>query len=210
MNNHDDDKLGDWMKLGIYFVLMGLFVLLLAGCTTVPLTPTPTTTTGWNYDNLIRQNLTPAMKSAVPGALCPNGANAEDFWPALFQATAHEESNYNLRLVYTEPVTKDNTGAPQKSQGLMQISLDDQHRGTHCKPINASTILEAEPNLLCAVDIMDELIKRDEKGSLQADLGMYWSTIAKGKILASLKALLPACFSAQNDKLEMMDAGEEK
>lgn len=207
-------------------ILVGLWaVFALTSCTPMPVQPegapaaqpavqqptAPSTAChsgAWcaHYDDLVSANLTPAMKSVPFGDLCPNGTNPLKFWPALFQATAEKESSFKWNEKYTESFP-DAHGVKQVSQGLFQLSLDDAKRGVaSCAGLSAVTILQPEPNILCSVGIMDQLIRANTKTGLRANLGRYWSTIRDAKVDARMKALVPDCFYIKKAVIEeMMD-----
>lgn len=190
---HDDDW-DDYVKMAIWIIAGTMLFIWVSGCTTAPVKEAAQPSSG--YDALVVNALTPALRAAPLGDLCPNGMDAEAFWPALVRATVDVESGGDPRQQYTEKFP-DNQGKLQVSQGLMQLSLDDSSRGPHCRAINAVTILEAEPNLLCSIDIMDQLVRANTKGTLRANLGRYWSTIRDGKVDAELVQLLPRCFEGE-------------
>lgn len=144
----------------------------------------------WCYDEVVRGGLTPALRAAQPGVLCPKGS--ANFWPALVKATAYRESSWKVRTDYTERFP-DSSGVRQVSRGLMQLSYDDEGRGPHCKNLRVS-IYDPKTNLLCAVEIMDQLVRQNKKPSLRENLGRYWSTIRDAKVDGLLKTYVPECF----------------
>lgn len=194
----------EFVKICVWLIALWAVVFFTAGCASLP--PPPQATGGsapagsWAYDSMVLWS--PAMGLADKGDLCPFGAPNEVFWPALFKATAHEESGWKPTKIYTENFP-DSAGHYQVSRGLMQLSYDDEGRGPRCVNLKAN-ILDPKTNLGCSSDIMNQLVKANTEGSLRANLGRYWSTIQDGKINSLLKEYLPDCF-AQQRNTEMLD-----
>lgn len=198
----------DWEIAVGFIVIFGILFLAfiaISGCTTLPapavggapvVVPPPSKgapyANGWSYDELIRSNLTVALRQVGQGDLCPKGAVPEKFWPALFKATAYKESSWKPATTYTEKFP-DNAGNYQVSRGLLQLSYDDEGRGPHCKDLKAN-ITNPTVNLLCGVDIADQLVRAKRLSTLRGNLGRYWSTIRSGKVDPLMKQYLPECF----------------
>lgn len=189
-----------------YALAAALFIGLINGCTTVPVsTPSGTQTsvstssgtqsgTGWQYNDLVASKLTPAMLKASPGDLCPKLPYATvEFWEALTYATVKAESDFNPNEDYTEKFAADN-GKPQTSSGMLQISLDDKAKGTPvCKTLSAANIHDPATNIGCGVEMMGVFVG-EFSGTLRQRLAHYWSTIGSGKTDATMKAIMPSCF----------------
>jgi hypothetical protein len=194
----DDEDM--WMSITMIIVLLGavFIVFQLTGCVSAPVKPVEKATCAsgsWCYDELVKEHLPPALMSAYFGDLCPSGADPKKFWPALMKATAYYESSYKVDTRFKERFN-DSAGNAQWSQGLFQLSLDDARRGVaECKEITQATILEAEPNILCAIGIMDQLVLKNQFNTMRGALGRYWSTIRDKKVDAKLKEFIPECFS---------------
>jgi hypothetical protein len=202
--NYEPNEPTQWeiiVKLSVYLIaLWALFQL--TGCATAPSTTTGGAAPGWAYDQLVADNVSTTLALAPKGDLCPNGALASKFWPALWHATAVKESGLNPRTNYTE---KDGN----VSRGLLQISYTDEGRGPHCKDL-VHTIYDPETNLLCGLEIAAGLVKAGKLPTLRQNLGRYWSTIRDRKVDELLAEYIPECFHDTAATQDMRDAGEAK
>ncbi len=158
----------------------------------------------WNpkWDVIVEQAIPAAMLSPrVPQDVrrfCPRfyqmgDADKRAFWAYFFQALAGAEAGLDpkMRVRHTEPevAVKDAvTGAAVRSQGLLQLTYEDQRRygcdfdweaDRRLKPDDpAKTILEPKNNLECGVKILTKQIIERRK-PLLARSG-YWSTLHPG------------------------------
>ena len=120
-------------------------------------------------------------------------ADKRAFWAYFFQALAGAEAGLDpkTRVRHTEPqvAVKDAvTGAAVRSQGLLQLTYEDQRRygcdfdwkaDRRLKPDDpAKTILNPKNNLECGVKILERQIIEMRK-PLLARSG-YWSTLHPG------------------------------
>jgi hypothetical protein len=128
-----------------------------------------------------------ALTTIVPADVAtfwPNYGGADDqgrrqFWTMLISAIAKEESGFDPNCVYHEPLPLN-----VDSLGLMQLSLGDNHYG--CNFTDEASVKDPELNLLCAVRILDRLVRRDGRigGDAQhhaAGAAAYWSTLRTPK-----------------------------
>ncbi len=156
------------------------------------------------WDDIIEKALPPAMLSrAVPRDVrrfCPGFYSMADtdkraFWAYFFQALAGAEAGLDPRTVvrHTEPqvaVKDEVTGLRVRSQGLLQLTYEDQKRygcdfdweSDRKLPAKdpARTILQPTNNLLCGVKILDTQII-DHHEPLIARRS-YWSTLQPGTV----------------------------
>lgn len=198
---------------GIFYgILLGAVWMLVTSCTSMPVANVPkpvqmsqTCANGtWcePYDEIVLAHLTTPLMTVPYGDLCPYGVNPKVFWPALMKATAEQESDLKLDNKFTEKFP-DSAGKAQVSQGLFQLSLDDAKRGLEeCKGLTQANILTAEPNIRCALAIMDQLVRERGTNSLRAALGRYWSSIRDQKVDPRLTELVPGCFEKPDSQKE--------
>jgi hypothetical protein len=156
------------------------------------------------WDQIVEQALPPDMLSVrVPRDVrrfCPRfyeiaEADKRAFWAYFFQALAGAEAGLDpkTRVRHTEPeVAKRDpvTGVAVRSEGLLQLSYQDQERYScdfdwqadrTLKPNDpAKTILQPKNNLTCGVKILANQII-DQHKPLLAQSG-YWSTLRPGSV----------------------------
>jgi hypothetical protein len=155
------------------------------------------------WDELIEKDIPPEMlTSQVPHDVrkfCPrfytmSEVDKRAFWAYFFQALAGAEAGLNpkTRVRHTEPeVAKVDpvTGKMVRSEGLLQLSYEDQKRYT-CDfdwdrdkelPANdpSKTILQPKNNLECGIKILSNQIITQKK-PLLSKTG-YWSTLQPGR-----------------------------
>lgn len=155
---------------------------------------------GW--DQIVEQALPAEMLSRrVPRDVrrfCPRFAEMPEvdkraFWAYFFQALAGAEAGLDpkTRVRHTEPAVavKDGvTGRPVRSEGLLQLTYEDQERygcdfdweRDRRLPANdpARTILEPKNNLECGVKILTKQIVEARKPLFSPS--SYWSTLRPG------------------------------
>jgi hypothetical protein len=200
------------------FKVIVFILLAFTGCTVAPVAPPPapppaptpspspapaplTCPSGqWCYDDFVKTKVTQKMRDANPGIYCPKykTVGPDVFWPAFEKAVARGESGWKLDMDYTEKF-KDNSGKLQVSSGLFQISLDDKFRKGDCTDLSPENIHGNGKNIACAMTIQNALLGL--KPTLQASLGMYWSTIRdnwnptdKISLGLTIKKYAPGCF----------------
>jgi hypothetical protein len=154
------------------------------------------------WDRIVEQALPPAMLStAVPRDVrrfCPrfyqmSALDKRSFWAYFFQALAGAEAGLDptTRVRHTEPevAVKDGvTGRMVRSEGLLQLTYEDQERygcdfnWEHDRQLKADdpakTILQPKNNLECGVKILAKQILEQHK-PLFSNTG-YWSTLRLG------------------------------
>jgi hypothetical protein len=155
------------------------------------------------WDELIEKDIPPEMlTSQVPHDVrkfCPrfytmSEVDKRAFWAYFFQALAGAEAGLNpkTRVRHTEPeVAKVDpvTGKMVRSEGLLQLSYEDQKRYS-CDfdwdrdkelPANdpSKTILQPKNNLECGIKILSNQIITQKK-PLLSKTG-YWSTLQPGR-----------------------------
>lgn len=154
------------------------------------------------WDRIVEEAIPAAMLSSeVPHDVrrfCPRffrmgNADKRAFWAYFFQALAGAEASLDptTRVRHTEPevAVKDKvTGRAVRSQGLLQLTYEDQKRygcdfdwdaDRHLKPDDpAKTILRPKNNLECGVKILARQII-DMRKPLLSRSG-YWSTLRRG------------------------------
>jgi len=154
------------------------------------------------WDRIVEQALPPAMLStAVPRDVrrfCPrfyqmSTLDKRSFWAYFFQALAGAEAGLDptTRVRHTEPevAVKDGvTGRMVRSEGLLQLTYEDQERygcdfdWEHDRRLEAKdpakTILQPKNNLECGVKILANQILEQHK-PLYSNTG-YWSTLRMG------------------------------
>ena len=158
----------------------------------------------WNpaWDRIVEEAIPPSLLSSrVPRDVrrfCPRfygmgNADKRAFWAYFFQALAGAEAGLNptTRVRHTEPevAVKDGvTGRAVRSQGLLQLTYEDQKR-YGCdfdwetdRKLKADdpekTILQPKNNLECGVKILTKQIIEMHK-PLLSNSG-YWSTLRLG------------------------------
>lgn len=203
---------------GLLFALLLLFAVLLGSSSlllaqeTKPAPATPIDSKKaelggktWDpaWDELIEKDIPPEMlTSQVPHDVrkfCPrfytmSEVDKRAFWAYFFQALAGAEAGLNpkTRVRHTEPeVAKVDpvTGKMVRSEGLLQLSYEDQKRYS-CDfdwdrdkelPANdpSKTILQPKNNLECGIKILSNQIITQKK-PLLSKTG-YWSTLQPGR-----------------------------
>ncbi len=158
----------------------------------------------WNpeWDNFVEQAVPAEMLSSqVPHDVrkfCPNFYRMSDtdkrvFWAYFFQALAGAEAGLNPTTNVRHPqmakVDKV-TGQPVHSEGLLQLTFEDQ-KNYGCDfdwdadrklPKNDPnrTILQAKNNLECGVKILDTQIIQHHRSLITKD--SYWSPLQPGTV----------------------------
>ncbi len=156
----------------------------------------------WNpgWDTFIERSLPPAMLSSrVPRDVqrfCPrffamSVTDKRAYWAYFFQALAAAEAGLNARtnVLHTEaPVTDGVTGMKIRSEGLLQLTYEDQRRyGCNFDwkvdrrlPLKDphKTILQPENNLACGIKILHQQIISRRKPLFTGS--SYWSTLRPG------------------------------
>ncbi len=160
--------------------------------------------TTWDpqWDKIVEQALPPEMLSRkVPRDVrrfCPRfyemqEADKRAFWAYFFQALAGAEAGLDptTRVRHTEAavaVKDDVTGRAVRSEGLLQLTYEDQQRygcdfdWEHDRSLPAhdasKTILQPKNNLECGVKILTKQI--GEAGKPLLSRSGYWSTLRPG------------------------------
>ena len=156
------------------------------------------------WDKIVQLAVPPEMLShRVPHDVrrfCPRfyemaEADKRAFWAYLFQALAGAEAGLKptTRVRHTEPevaVTDKVTGRMVRSEGLLQLTYEDQRRygcefdwdrdRTMKADDPAKTILQPKNNLECGVKILEKQII-DQRKPLLSGSG-YWSTLRPGTV----------------------------
>lgn len=156
------------------------------------------------WDKIVEQALPPEMLSTqVPRDVrrfCPrfyemNDVDKRAFWAYFFQALAGAEAGLKptTRVRHTEPevAVKDGvTGRAVRSEGLLQLTYEDQKRygcdfdwdadKTLKADDPAKTILQPKNNLECGIRILDKQISEARKPLLSQS--GYWSTLRPGTV----------------------------
>jgi hypothetical protein len=159
---------------------------------------------GVEWDKIIELAIPPEMVSRqVPRDVqrfCPrfyemDEADKRAFWAYLFQALAGAEAGLkpDTRVRHTDPevaVTDKVTGRQVRSEGLLQLTYQDQQRygcdfdWKRDKEMKADdpakTILQPKNNLECGVKILDSQIIQHRKPLLSQS--SYWSTLRPGTV----------------------------
>ena len=162
--------------------------------------------THWNveWDKIVELAIPPEMVShRVPRDVrrfCPrfyemHEADKRAFWAYFFQALAGAEAGLKptTRVRHTEPevaVTDKVTGRAVRSEGLLQLTYEDQQRygcdfdweKDKTLPPNdpEKTILQPKNNLECGIKILENQII-DQRKPLLSSTG-YWSTLRPGTV----------------------------
>ena len=154
---------------------------------------------GW--DTFIERSLPPAMLSSrVPRDVqrfCPrffvmSVTDKRAYWAYFFQALAAAEAGLNARtnVLHTEAqtVTDGVTGRAIRSEGLLQLTYEDERRyGCNFDwkvdrrlPLKdpQKTILQPENNLACGIKILHQQIISRRKPLFTGS--SYWSTLRPG------------------------------
>lgn len=160
--------------------------------------------THWNieWDKIVELAIPQEMVSRqVPRDVkhfCPRfydmgEADKRAFWAYFFQALAGAEAGLKptTRVRHTEPevaVVDKVTGRMVRSEGLLQLTYEDQQRygcdfdWQHDKQLEANdpakTILQPKNNLECGVKILDNQIIEQRRPLLSSK--SYWSTLRPG------------------------------
>ncbi len=178
------------------------------------------------WDKIVQLALPPEMLShRVPHDVrrfCPRfyemaEEDKRTFWAYLFQALAGAEAGLKptTRVRHTEPevaVTDTVTGRQVRSEGLLQLTYDDQKRygcefdwdrdKTMKADDPAKTILQPKNNLECGVKILKKQIIDQRKPLLSAS--GYWSTLRPGtvsyRVFAKEMTNVPAACGARGAK----------
>lgn len=156
------------------------------------------------WDRLVELALPPEFLSPQAGhavrSLCPRfdavpEADKRAFWAYFFQALAAAEAGLKptTNVRHTEPAVavKDKvTGAPVRSEGLLQLTYQDSERygcdfnyqaDRALKPTDpARTILQPKNNLQCGIKILDQQLFTRHKPLLSSS--SYWSTLRPGTV----------------------------
>jgi hypothetical protein len=176
------------------------------------------------WDAIVEQALPQEMLSTqVPRDVrrfCPkfyemSEVDKRAFWAYFFQALAGAEAGLKptSRVRHTEPevaVTDSVTGRAVRSEGLLQLTYEDEKRygcdfdWAADKQLKANdpakTILQPKNNLECGVKILDKQIIEQHKRLLSGS--GYWSTLRPGgasyRVFAKQMTNVPAaCREAQ-------------
>lgn len=158
----------------------------------------------WNpdWDHVIEQAIPPEMlSSAVPHDVrkfCPNfyrmgDADKRVFWAYFFQAMAGAEAGLEptTNVRHSQMEKKDGvTGQPVHSEGLLQLTFEDQKSygcnfdWEHDRQLPAHdpqrTILQPKNNLECGIRILDNQIIHLHKPLVTRS--SYWSTLQPGTV----------------------------
>lgn len=156
-----------------------------------------------SHDAFIEKRVTSSMMASLPLDLCPKYASLPEkkkFWSALFQATSKFESGHYAKASMVEKFLDAKTKKLAISAGMLQLSIGDtlNYKGVDCQKLNAQTLLIAEINLACGMEIADSLLSGKppfkKVANTRASLGRYWSTIRDGLVDKMLREKIPSCF----------------
>jgi len=155
-----------------------------------------------SWDPIVEKAIPPAMLSPAVShdvaRFCPRFSSMDEtdkrtFWAYFFQALAGAEAGLNprVRVRHTDPkVAKIDkvTGAPIRSEGLLQLSYQDgklydcdfdwQADRKLAPNSSAKTILQPKNNLECGVKILANQIIDQHKRLFSRE--SYWSTLQPG------------------------------
>lgn len=140
--------------------------------------------------------LSPGAKPARDvAAFCPGFGKADKaeralFWAAVFEAIARYESNFDPAARMQESWADPETGDPQYSEGLLQLSYSDRKGHPECALDRAQgNIVDPEINLSCGVAIMRRQLAA--RGTLfPRPKPYYWSVLTSQKVQPKVKAYL--------------------
>ncbi len=167
-----------------------------------PADPKPTWNPAW-HDVVSRAIAKHSPELLAPGrgpskdilTFCPGFAQAgkderSRFWSAFFEAFARYESNFDPTSRMQEAWADPDTGAPQYSEGLLQLSYSDQRGLPECGlDRGQSNILDPEVNLACGVAIMRRQLAA--RGTLfPQGRPYYWSVLTSRKVRPKVEAYL--------------------
>ena len=119
----------------------------------------------------------------------PDGQPTAQNWANLLAGMAKAESGFNPTKTYKEKFN-DNSGKPQISEGLLQVSRDDV-ANLHMKDIDPNQIQDPKVNLQIGVKLMEKLVSNsgvisdytmgvDKNGNpikIYHGAAEYWSTL---------------------------------
>ena len=119
---------------------------------------------------------------------CPNYSNLsyrqrEDFWIKMISGIASAESDFDAKQSFDEKRKIDSKSAREDiSRGLMQISLEDNHR-YGCNFQTVDDTFDPQRNLECGIKIIASMLSQEPVISLQLPIGkwhglsVYWGTL---------------------------------
>lgn len=132
------------------------------------------------------------IKTFCPGFARAGAPERSRFWSAFFEAVARYESNFDPAARMQEGWADPETGAPQWSEGLLQLSYSDQQGHPDCGLDRAQgNILDPEVNLACGVAILRRQLAA--RGTLfPQGKPYYWSVLTSRKVRPKVEAYLSA------------------
>lgn len=181
------------------------------------------------WDKIVEQALPPELLSARVdrdvGPFCPrfdfiSDADKRAFWAYFFQALAGAEGGLKptAHVRHSEPAmqVKDGvTGAPGRTEGLLQLAYEDEKRYGCDFDYEADrrlaagspdrTILQPKNNLECGIKILEkELIQQHKRLLSRTE---YWSTLQPGTVSYHVFArqmanVPPACSRRAEERAE--------
>jgi hypothetical protein len=137
--------------------------------------------------------LTPAPKpleeitTFCPGFRSASRSERAQFWAAFFASVARYESNFDPAARMREAWNDPDTGAPQQSEGLLQLSYSDRNYHPDCALDRAlGNILDPEVNLSCGVAILRRQLAA--RGTLfPRPKPYYWAVLTSKQVQPRLK-----------------------
>lgn len=174
-----------------------------------PILPAPVTeypAKGWHsdYDKWLKEGF------LANSGICPRATLTPSIWVDYWKQIVNAESSFNLTSQYTENLGIDSvTKAQVKSEGLFQLSYQDQQGYPECSVFNWSldkvketkdltkTIFNPYNQFKCAMAIAKKLTARYPTGHPKwvSPYGAYWSTARQtGRGYINFKKQHGECF----------------
>ncbi len=137
-----------------------------------------------------------AIQAVCPGFVAATPAQRSRFWSAFFEAIARYESNFDPAARMQEAWSDPDTGAPQMSEGLLQLSYSDRAGHPDCTLDRAAgNIVDPEVNLSCGVAILRRQL--EVRGALfPPGKPYYWSVLTSRKVRPKVEAYLSSSVEA--------------
>jgi hypothetical protein len=170
-----------------------IILLLLVGCTTLPVTPPSTGPSIWQYDAETKyalENYGQALLAYGPSDLkdwCPSTTDKTRMYTAFLAHLSTRESGRDPNQTYKENF-KDSKGNYIISTGLTQVSVESC-RSYGSTASSTEDLKSVAKNLECAVRILNRWIPKD--GYIAKDklgCGRYWSVCRPGSSKEYIKS----------------------
>jgi hypothetical protein len=207
-----------WLRTTTLFALTGIPILI-AGCSTAVYLQSEsafdTKEFAWDqtFNQFAQTALTRHGKALVEsqpedvGEWCKKysylGIEArKQFWSDLLMLMSKFESDHDVERTYTESFS-DKHGKPVVSRGLLQISLESA-RGYRCPITQPRTLHDASSNLHCGVQILSQLVSRDNRiaetyfggfysvGNGWGGGARYWAVLRDRRKISAMQSYLNA------------------